>query len=86
MYHRVVRIKNLKSTTAPLLFEAIQLNLPEGVKLSVGEPTVEEENFRYVPDHELKGLKEQLEELTRSSSPPPATSPQPTPSASPAKK
>lgn len=30
VYHRVVRIQHLKSTLAPFLFEAIQLNLPEG--------------------------------------------------------
>jgi len=71
MYHRVVRVKKLKSTTAPLLFEAIQLNLPEGVQLSVGEPSAEEDNFRYVPDLELKELKEQLDELTADRDAPP---------------
>lgn len=65
MYHRVVRVIKLKSTTAPLLFEAIQMNLPEGVQLSVSKPNAQEDNFRYVPDLELKQLKEQLDELTR---------------------
>ena len=65
MYHRVVRVIKLKSTTAPLLFEAIQMNLPEGVQLSVSMPSAQDDNFRYVPDLELKQLKEQLDELTR---------------------
>lgn len=64
-YHRVVRIKNLKSTLAPFLFETIELNLPEGVKLSVTVPTVEEDEFRYVPDIELNELKQKLAEYTK---------------------
>lgn len=73
MYHRVVRVIKLKSTTAPLLFEAIQMNLPEGVQLSVSEPNTQEDNFRYVPDLELKQLKEQLDELTRNGNASPQT-------------
>lgn len=65
IYHRVVRVIKLKSTTAPLLFEAIQMNLPEGVQLSISEPNAQEDNFRYVPDLKLKHLKKQLDELTR---------------------
>jgi len=61
-YHRVVKIQSLKSTLAPLLFEAIQLNLPEGVNLNVSMPTEEETEFRYVPDIELNELKQKLEE------------------------
>lgn len=64
-YHRVVRIKNLKSTLAPFLFETIELNLPEGVQLSVTVPTVEEDEFRYVPDIELNELKQKLAEYTK---------------------
>ena len=63
MYHRVVRIKNLKSTTAPLLFEAIQLNLPEGVQLNVSVPSRDQDEFRYVPDVELHEMRAKLEEL-----------------------
>lgn len=64
-YHRIVRIQNLKSTIAPFLFETIQLNLPEGVQLSVTIPTTEDDEFRYVPDIELDELKQKLEEATR---------------------
>jgi large subunit ribosomal protein L48 len=62
-YHRVIRIKDLKSTFAPLLFESIQLNLPEGVQMSISVPTVEEEEFRYVPDIELNELRQRLTEI-----------------------
>lgn len=65
MFHRVVRIKELKSTMAPILFEAVQLNLPEGVKLSIAPPTPDEDEFRYVPDTDMQNLKKELEELSK---------------------
>ena len=49
------------------------MNLPEGVQLSVSEPNAQEDNFRYVPDLELKQLKEQLDELTRNGNASPQT-------------
>ena len=64
-YHRIVRVSQVKSTRAPLLFEAVQLNLPEGVQMSVCVPTVDEDEFRYVPDIELNELKEELAALSR---------------------
>jgi large subunit ribosomal protein L48 len=65
MYHRVVRINNIKSTLAPFLFETIHLNLPEGVQLSVSVVNKDEDEFRYVPDIELNELKEKLEEMSK---------------------
>lgn len=65
IYHRVVRVKGLKSTMAPLLFEAVQLNLPEGVQMSVSAPTAEEDDYRYVPDIELNELRERLEDYAK---------------------
>lgn len=65
LYHRVVRVQNLKSTLAPLLFESIQLNLPEGVQMTVSRPTPEEDEYRFVPDIELTDLKSKLEELSK---------------------
>jgi large subunit ribosomal protein L48 len=64
-YHRVVRVRNVKSTVAPLLFEIIQLNLPEGVQLNVSVPTVDEDEFRYVPDLELDEMRAKLEEYSK---------------------
>lgn len=65
IYHRVVRVKSIKSTMAPLLFEIVQLNLPEGVQMSVTVPTVEEDDYRYVPDIELNELRERLDEYSK---------------------
>jgi ribosomal protein S10 len=64
-FHRVVKIQNLKSTLAPFLFETIQLNLPEGVQLSVAIPNKDEDEFRYVPDIELNELKEKYSEMSK---------------------
>ena len=64
-YHRVVRISNLKSTFASLLFETIQLNLPEGVQMNVSVPSEEDDEFRYVPDIELNELKQKLTESAK---------------------
>lgn len=60
-YHRIVRIESLQSTLAPLLFEAIEMNLPEGVQMNVNVPTEEDDEFRYVPDIELNELKQKLD-------------------------
>ena len=64
-YERVVVVNNLKSTLAPVLFEALQLNLPEGVSFKVGPLVEKEEEFRYIPDMDLKRLREELAELTK---------------------
>lgn len=65
VYHRVVRVRQLRSTLAPLLFESIQMNLPEGVQMNVSVPTQEEDEFRYVPDIELNELKQKLEDMSK---------------------
>ena len=65
IYHRVVRINNIKSTLAPFLFETIHLNLPEGVQLSVSVVNKDDDEFRYVPDIELNELKDKLEEMSK---------------------
>lgn len=62
-YHRVVRLANLKSSLAPILYEAIQLNLPEGVQLHIDKPSEQDEEFRYIPDTEIQELKKSLNEL-----------------------
>ena len=62
-YHRIVRVKNLKSTLVPILLESIQLNLPEGVELYLAEPSTEEDEFRYIPDLDISDLKKQIEEI-----------------------
>lgn len=41
----------------------IEDSLPAGVKVSIHKHTEELELVKYIPDHELKSLKVQLEEL-----------------------
>jgi hypothetical protein len=53
-------LAKVKATIAPILFECIRLNIPEGVELKIDLPDVEDDNFRYVPDVELKQLQEEL--------------------------
>ena len=47
----------------PILLESIQLNLPEGVQLYLAEPSVEEDEFRYIPDLDISELKKEMEEI-----------------------
>ena len=50
----------MKATIAPILFECIRLNVPEGVELKIDTPDPADEEFRYVPDVELKELQSEL--------------------------
>jgi len=62
-YVRVVYVEKLQSTMAPLLFEVLQQNLPEGVDMTVSPTTEEEEQFLYVPNLMLDDLKEEIVQL-----------------------
>lgn len=48
---------------APILFECIRANVPEGVELKIDEPDIADDEFRYVPDVELKQLKSELRSM-----------------------
>ncbi len=50
----------MKATIAPILFECIRLNIPEGVELKIDTPNSADDEFRYVPDVELKQLQTEL--------------------------
>ena len=50
----------MKATVAPILFECIRLNIPEGVELKIDHPNAADDEFRYVPDVELKQLQGEL--------------------------
>ena len=65
IYERVLEVKNLKSTMGPMLFEIVQLNLPEGVEFKVSLFSFEEDEFRYIPDLELGDKRKELEELNK---------------------
>lgn len=64
-YHRVVKVSNLKSHMTSILFDAIQLNLPEGVQLNVQYPLEINEEYRYIPDIALKELKDELSQFEK---------------------
>lgn len=65
VYERVVEIQKLKSIMAPMLFEIIQLNLPEGVEFKASLFSKEEDEFRYIPELELYDKRKELEELNK---------------------
>jgi ribosomal protein S10 len=60
LYHRIVKLAKVKATIAPILFECIRLNIPEGVELKIDLPNAVDDEFRYVPDVELKQLQSEL--------------------------
>jgi hypothetical protein len=63
-YHRCITLKGVTSVKAPYIFEAIQLNLPQAVNMSVTLPDPDIDEFRYVPDIQLNELKAIVEEMT----------------------
>jgi hypothetical protein len=54
---------DVPSTTAQILIDIFQTNLPEGVTLTVKEHAAEDEDIRYIPDVELKSLRKELESI-----------------------
>lgn len=46
-----------------MLIEAIEDSLPAGVKVSIQKHSEEQELIKYIPDNELKSLKNQLDEM-----------------------
>lgn len=54
---------DVPTTKLSLLIEVIEDSLPAGVKASIHKHTEEHEILRYIPDSELKTLKNQLEEM-----------------------
>nr|CAG4651534.1 EOG090X0MUO [Simocephalus serrulatus]SVE94665.1 EOG090X0MUO [Simocephalus serrulatus] len=63
LYERNVQIVDLPTTIAPIFFHIIQAALPEGVRLNIKHHDVADEELRYVPDLELKQLKDELDAL-----------------------
>uniref|UniRef100_A0A182INU7 Small ribosomal subunit protein uS10 domain-containing protein n=1 Tax=Anopheles atroparvus TaxID=41427 RepID=A0A182INU7_ANOAO len=63
VYERTVQIDKVQAPLYPLLLRTLQAALPEGVSLSVAEHTSDQEESRYVPDRDLKELKQQLDEM-----------------------
>ncbi|XP_058065263.1 large ribosomal subunit protein mL48 [Anopheles bellator] len=63
VYERTVQIDNVQAPLYPIFLRTLQAALPEGVTLSVTEHTSDHEEARYVPDRDLKDLKQQLDEM-----------------------
>ncbi|KRZ71365.1 Sorting nexin-6 [Trichinella papuae] len=60
-YERNVQIEDFFSSTGSLLIDIIKTDLPEGVTLNVKPHTKADEEYRYIPDLELKEQKKLLE-------------------------
>ncbi|XP_025196466.1 uncharacterized protein LOC112595453 isoform X3 [Melanaphis sacchari] len=63
VYERNLQIVDVPYTKLSLLIEVIEDSMPAGVKASIHRHTDDHETLRYIPDNELKTLKEQLEEM-----------------------
>lgn len=57
------QVYNLPAYFFPVYLRLVQAALPEGVTLNVVEHQPDYDEIRYVPDTELKELREELEEL-----------------------
>ncbi|XP_065340963.1 large ribosomal subunit protein mL48 [Cloeon dipterum] len=60
LYERNVQIVDMPTTLYPILLSALSASVPEGVTVTVHEHDPEHEEVRYIPDLELKDLKDQL--------------------------
>ncbi|NP_001153816.1 mitochondrial ribosomal protein L48 [Acyrthosiphon pisum] len=63
VYERNIQVVDIPTTKLSLLIEVIEDSLPAGVKASIHKHTDEHEILKYIPDNELKTLKNQLEEM-----------------------
>lgn len=59
----VFQISDVPAKFYPILLRVAQAALPEGVTLNVVEHQREHDEIRYVPDNDLRELKEQLIEM-----------------------
>lgn len=66
MYHRTIQVTDMKSRIAPILIEAMQLNVPQGVDITVKYPEPEETEFRYVPSVQIQDLMTQIAAIDES--------------------
>ncbi|KAK7104643.1 large ribosomal subunit protein mL48-like isoform X2 [Littorina saxatilis] len=60
MFERVVQIESVPSPRLPILLEMMRTHAPEGVTINVKESEPEEEEFRYIPDKEMRDLRQQM--------------------------
>ncbi|KRX14360.1 Sorting nexin-6 [Trichinella nelsoni] len=63
-YERNVQIEDFFSSTGSLLIDIIKTDLPEGVTLNIKPHTAADEEYRYIPDLELKEQQKLLETVS----------------------
>ncbi|XP_037072620.1 uncharacterized protein LOC119093720 isoform X2 [Pollicipes pollicipes] len=62
-YERNVQLSELPATVAPLVAELLQRSTPPGVWVRLHPHESQHDDLRYVPDLQLKELKQQLSEV-----------------------
>ncbi|KAJ3658183.1 hypothetical protein Zmor_009939 [Zophobas morio] len=62
-YERTVQITDVVSTQLPLILRALEASTPSGVTVHVLSHEEWHEEVKYVPDTELKQLKQELDDL-----------------------
>lgn len=62
-YERTVQVSELPCTAVPVMLEALQAALPQGVDLYIDHHSKEVEDIRYVPNRELKELRQQIYDI-----------------------
>lgn len=60
LYERNVQLADPKGHVLQLFLELLATSCPPGIRVCVLEHTFEQENIRYIPDHELLALKDEL--------------------------
>ncbi|XP_028174417.1 uncharacterized protein LOC114363024 [Ostrinia furnacalis] len=63
IYERNVQVSDVPAWALGTLLRVARASLPEGCSLRVHEHAVEHEEVRYVPDNQLRELKQQLEDM-----------------------
>ncbi|KAK2720728.1 uncharacterized protein LOC136036698 [Artemia franciscana] len=63
-YERNVQIDSIPASLLSVLMEVIHTSLPESVKLSIHSHEHQYDEIRFVPDLELKALRQELDEIT----------------------
>lgn len=59
----ILQMSDVPAKFYPVLLRVAQAALPEGVTMNVMEHQPEHAEIRYVPDNDLKKMKEDLEEM-----------------------
>ncbi|EFA01967.1 large ribosomal subunit protein mL48 [Tribolium castaneum] len=62
-YDRTVQITDVLSTQLPVILRALEASTPSGITVHVRPHEEWDEEIRYVPDTELKQLKQELDDL-----------------------